>query len=470
MAHVFQTFDKKGKPHPRFKFEYRDWRGRRRKGTGTTSEKDTEKLAHHVQADQDAIRRGWKPVPKASDIARDYPGTAKEYAAWGEASGGRRGFGWSKTHAGKKKSALVWWADRLNLQTIKDIELPDVEGALRELLAQGLTGKTVQGYSEAIASFCDWCVSRQYLDADPLAALAAFDCTPKTPHRELCGDEIQKLLAATPPARALVYRVALATGYRQNELRCLTVGRLDMFGPSLPLAAEFCKDRRDARQPISRELADELAALAVGKAPDAPLLPIPRKETCGENLDRDFTKAGITRNLNGGRATFHSFRVNYINAVVKSGADLKTIMTLARHSSATMSMSTYAKPDAQRLRDCAELVADAMKQVAAAPVITQRVAVGAEGKAVNVSAAAVCMKSVENRDAVRIPAGTPSSIFAVSATAANGDLQVSLRFVSSASRFVNRISSNSLLVELHEPSQVSAAFCVRSKTLTAISL
>jgi integrase len=52
--------------------------------------------------------------------------------------------------------------------------------------------------------------------------------------------------------------------------------------------------------------------------------------------------------------TFHSFRVNYINGVVKSGADLKTIMALARHSSATMSMSTYAKTDAQRLRTVAE--------------------------------------------------------------------------------------------------------------------
>ena len=128
-----------------------------------------------------------------------------------------------------------------------------------------LSSKTVHSYAESLAAFCDWCVSRQYLAADPLAALSSYDASAKTPHRELSSEEIQKLLAATPPYRALVYRVALETGYRQNELRNLTVGSLDLFGPSLPLPAEFCKDRRDARQPVSRELADELAALAKGK-------------------------------------------------------------------------------------------------------------------------------------------------------------------------------------------------------------
>ena len=409
MAHVFQTFDKDGKAHPRFKFEFSDWKGHRRKGTGTTSQRETVKLALHVQSEQDAIRRGWKPAPKESDKPREYAAAVAEYMEWGRSCGGRRGFGWSMDHAGKKKNALEWWSDRLHLKTIRDIELPDVEDALRELLAQGrkrvggegeaakpggpLSSKTVQGYSEAIASFCDWCVSRQYLAGDPLVALAAYDTTPTTPHRELSADEIQKLLAATPPYRALIYRVALETGYRQNELRNLKGSNLDPFGPSLPLAAEFCKDRRDARQPITRELADELAALAKGKAPDAPLLPIPKKETCSENLDRDFTHAGIRRELNGGRATFHSFRVCYINAVVKSGCDLKTIMTLARHSSATMSMSTYAKPDANRLRAVAESVAETMKQAAATPVITQRVAVGAEHETASAAAIATCIDS-----------------------------------------------------------------------------
>ncbi len=412
MPHVFQTFDKDGKPHPRYKFEYRDWKGRRRKATGTTSYAETERTANRRQIIENEIRDGIRPAPKESDKARDYAATVSEYLAWGRSCGGRRGFGWSKVHARKKGWTLKWWGDRLKLQTIQDVELADVEIALRELLAHGqdesgpLTEKTVQGYSEAIASFLDWCVNRQYLAADPLAAIVAFDTTPKMPHRELSTDEIAKLLATAPPHRALVYRVALATGYRQNELRNLTVGNLDMFGPSLPLAAEFCKDRRDARQPIARELADELAALSIGKKPDAPLLPMPLQETCCANLDRDFDNAGITKEIKGaGKATFHSLRVSYINSVVKSGADLKTIMTLARHSSATMSMSTYAKPDAQRMRAVAESVAEALKQTAAAPMATQRLAVGAEGDIVNSHAASVCMKPVEIPLGVQVPQG-----------------------------------------------------------------
>jgi len=86
------------------------------------------------------------------------------------------------------------------------------------------------------------------------------------------------------------------------------------------------------------------------------LLRMPRKETANENYQRDCAKAGIRRVTSEGKATFHSFRVNYINAVVESGSDLKTIMTLARHGSAQMSMEVYAKPEPERLRSAAEAV------------------------------------------------------------------------------------------------------------------
>jgi integrase len=404
VAHVFQTFDKNGNPHPRWKIQYVDWKGHKRKTTGYTSRTESEKRAHSIQSEQDDIKKGYRPAPKASDKARNYAETTAEYLAQGRAKGGRRGFGWAKDHAEKKQCALKWWADRLSLQTIQDIDAALVEGALRELLASGLAGKTVQGYSEALASFCDWCVSRQYLAADPLSIITAFNCTPKNPHRELAADEIQKLLVAAPAHRALLYRVALSTGYRQNELRSLTVGCLDLFGPSLPLAAEFCKDRRDARQPITRELAEELSALTKGKPANAPLLDMPKKETCSENLNRDFIKAGIRRQTTSGKATFHSFRVNYINAVVKTGADLKTIMTLARHSSATMSMSTYAKPDAQRLRECAEAVSESIKNTAA-PILTQQFATGTEDAAVNTCHITTCDEAEKSARKVQIPVG-----------------------------------------------------------------
>lgn len=179
---------------------------------------------------------------------------------------------------------LEWWREKLSLRTLDDISLPAVDKALRTLTAAKKASKTVQGYAETIAAFCDWCVKRQYFDVDPLAAIRNYHTGTQEPHRELTKAEIDSLLATTSPERGLWYRVALATGYRQAELRALKVRNLDEFGPTLPLAAEFCKNRKDARQPITRELCEELRALSSGKKPEASLLNMPGKRVTGQHL------------------------------------------------------------------------------------------------------------------------------------------------------------------------------------------
>ena len=102
--------------------------------------------------------------------------------------------------------------------------------------------------------------------------MSRFDIRPNCPNRALTPDEILKLLAVAPPHRQLRYKTALATGYRLSECGALKVRNLDLFGPSLPLAADFTKNRKDARQPIGRELADKLAAFSAGRAKTESLL------------------------------------------------------------------------------------------------------------------------------------------------------------------------------------------------------
>jgi len=62
-------------------------------------------------------------------------------------------------------------------------------------------------------------------------------------------------------------------------------------------------------------------------AKDAPLLTKPTKDTVIEHRQNDFAKAGIVDN-DDGKAGLHSLRVNYINAVIRSGADLKPAWNL----------------------------------------------------------------------------------------------------------------------------------------------
>ncbi|MCZ7648247.1 MAG: site-specific integrase [Planctomycetota bacterium] len=142
------------------------------------------------------------------------------------------------------------------------------------------------------------------------------------------------LLESAPPHRRLWYETALATGFRLNELRCLRVRDLDRFGPSLFLAADFSKDRKDHRQAITRELADQLQTLTEGKGADDRLLGIPFGPDPAAYIVTDYTAGKVNIQAPDGKATWHSLRKVFIDNVVKSGCDLKTIQALARHSTA----------------------------------------------------------------------------------------------------------------------------------------
>jgi len=91
------------------------------------------------------------------------------------------------------------------------------------------------------------------------------------------------------------------------------------------------KNRKPARQPISRELAEDLAALSSGRPPEAPLLAAEGAAIWRE-LKRDLRRAGIPPKTAEGRATWHSLRKSFISTLVAAGNDVKTCMTLARHT------------------------------------------------------------------------------------------------------------------------------------------
>ena len=122
-------------------------------------------------------------------------------------------------------------------------------------------------------------------------------------------------------------------------------GRLD--------GAEFTKNRKDARQPITRDLAKRLADLAQEKQDDALLLDIPTSQAWRMFKD-DLKAAKIPTETSEGKATWHCLRKSYVNALIHSGADVKTVMELARHSCASLTMEVYASADKARLRQAAE--------------------------------------------------------------------------------------------------------------------
>jgi integrase len=244
--------------------------------------------------------------------------------------------------------------------------LARVESALRELHREGLAGKTISNYAEALAAFCDWCVERGYLNRDPLEKLKGFDTTPKTLRRAMTIAEIRKLLAVSPNHRALLWETALLSGLRADELRHLSKDHLDVHG--LHLDASWTKNRKGGFLPLPQTLIERLQDFdeamdryrAVYKElpsfiPEHPLLYVPRDPA--RELDKDLAAASIPKYTKAGKLDFHALRVTYINLIIESGVTVKEAQALARHTTPQMTMNIYGRTREERLCEAVEKIA-----------------------------------------------------------------------------------------------------------------
>ncbi|MCX5769264.1 MAG: site-specific integrase, partial [Candidatus Hydrogenedentes bacterium] len=374
MAYVYQSKNKNGSVHRRWRFQFTDYMGHRRTGTGTTSKCETRKLAERVQAEHDEIRKGYRPVPHPWDKhrSREVSEVAGEYLAWGKSQGGRNGRPWGAGHARMRESLITWWQECLDLKTLADLDgvLPRVEKVLRELKEKKRSGKTLTNYAECLRGFGNWCATRGYLGEDPLKGLAAFDATPRTKRRALTKDELCRLLNAAPEHRRLLYSVAVCSGLRAGELRALTTNDLDTVNHGLRLHAEWTKNRKTGFQPLPASLVESLSEFArsgVAKKlyeklppvdnpktlhPDNPLLFVSRDPT--RPLYTDLAAADILQCTAEGKVDFHALRVAFITFVIEAGATVKEAQVLARHVTPNLTLDLYARIRESRLIEVAQ--------------------------------------------------------------------------------------------------------------------
>lgn len=377
MPRVYETFDSNGKPHRKKRFNYTNYKGKRTTGTGTSSWKETRKIAQDVQAKHDRIRKGLEPHPKeeSKHAKRPFEEVVEEYLSWGNSQGGRGGKPWGKVHSRMKKSHLTWWQKTLKIKKLGDLDsiLPKAEKALQELQVQGKSGKTLSNYAGDLNSFCIWCInkSRKYLSENPIEGISDFDITPKSKRRLLTLKEIHKILNVAPLYRSILYQVSFCSGCRANELRQMSEDHLDIKLGGLHLDAEWTKNRKPGFQPLPKALVTSLVDFMEShealrlydrhyirsdskreNIPEYPLLFVPTHTA--RVLDIDMEKAGINKWTKDGKVDFHACRVAYITYIFDAGANVKEAQSLARHADAQMTMNIYGRTQDERLRDIAE--------------------------------------------------------------------------------------------------------------------
>ncbi len=353
-----------------------DHTGKRRTRTTKTTDKATaQRIARKHEAEA-ALRRDGVIDPTLDGISKEAARTIQAHLSDYESK--LRAANRTEKHIKSTTRFIRWIAEHAGFRTAADITADGVNLYAGKLRDEDRSARTIQAHLNAIKAFTKWLTDHHKLPRDPLSSVKKPN--PKTDRRHerrmLLPQEWRLLESATKAGperygitgaeRCLLYRTAIQTGLRANELRSLTRGRLyfDSKPPCITCKAGSTKNQQEARQYIPQDLADDLKAHVSVKAPRAPIFRMPHETNVARMLRDDMAaarKAWISEarddpqeyaqrqqsdfladtNHEGESLDFHSLRHTYGAWLAMAGEHPKTIQTVMRHSAITLTMDTY---------------------------------------------------------------------------------------------------------------------------------
>ena len=214
----------------------------------------------------------------------------------------------------------------------------------------------------ALRSFLRWAMRDGRIAEDPIASIRRFRVV-SAPHRKrraLSEQECEALIAqaaAGPvyrglsgPDRAMLYRLAIGTGFRVSELASLTPESFALDAALIVVRAAHSKDRKEHAQPVRADLVEHLRPWLASRSYRARVFPVLNLSTkTAEMIRFDAAGAGIRIADERGEVDFHALRHTYVSAIVAGGASPKVAQTLARHSDPKLTIGIYSHVESTSL-------------------------------------------------------------------------------------------------------------------------
>ena len=334
-------------------YRFVDGDGKQRERKGCPDRRETEGMAAAAEAEAAKVRAGFiDPKARAYRDHEARPLTA-HLADWHLYLIGK---GSTVNHANLSRNRVARLIEMARARKTSDLSPSRVQAALKQVRDGGASLRSVHHYMRVAKGFSRWLWRDGRVREDALAHLTSLnpDADRRHERRALTPEEQAGLIRAaeagpvvlktTGPDRAALYRLALGTGFRANELRSLTPEAFDFDGetPTVAVAAAYSKRRRDDVQPIRPDLAEALRPWVASKALGKPVFGNLTKHT-NLIIQADLKAAGIAyRDASDRVADFHALRHSFITALAMSKAPVKVIQSLARHSTPTLTLGVYA--------------------------------------------------------------------------------------------------------------------------------
>ncbi len=306
--------------------------------------------------------------------------------------------GRSEKYLSEKERILNVVLGATEIRTLAGLDADRIDSYLAGMRASAATRKK---HLSTINSFAEWCRKKDRIERNPLDRVTVPGGEEVRPRRALAEDEIRRLLEAAKRrplddagtnrggrgnkggrvihaarigeelreklllrgrGRNLLYKLAIFTGLRKNEIANLRVGHLKLDGPlpTYELPGKYTKGRRSSRlKPARGALLPEFAAELrqfiedSGKGPKDVLFPITDK--LNRVFRNDLKAAGIAEQDDEGRyATFHSLRHSANTLLGLAKVPVRLRMLFMRHSDIRLTMQRYDDEAFQDLSQVAE--------------------------------------------------------------------------------------------------------------------
>jgi len=263
-------------------------------------------------------------------------------------------------------------------QRLQDVTRDSVSLALARLTVEGRSARTRNHALAHLRQFLRWAHEGGRTPANPAREVrkACVEADRRRVRREPTSAEVARLWAylelpdcpcdggLTGRARALGYRVAMATGLRSAELLSLSDDSFDLALGTVTVRAAHSKRRRLDTQRLPGWL---LADLRAWRAEGKPLRWRFGWGRPGRALRRDLEACGVAYMLAGQEGPlyfdFHALRHWYCSQLARQpGIDLKTLTELCRHSTPSLTIRTYAHLRESEARAAVEAIPDPRSQ------------------------------------------------------------------------------------------------------------
>ncbi len=351
-------------------FRYTDADGVKQSRKGCSDKRTTEELARAAESEAAKVKAGLFDPKEAAYRDHEVKPLADHLADFQRSLLAKDG---TPKHAQVTGYRVRRVLDMAKVERISGLSLSKVTDALQAIRTEdGFNQETINHYIRAVKAFSRWLWKDKRAREHNLAHLATSNpngdrryirrpLTPEEAARVIeAAEQGPEVMGMTGPDRAMLYMVALGTGFRaMRELRPLTPERfnLDADPPTITVRAGYAKNGKEAVQPIAQSLADRLALWLAAKPPGRPVFDGMTKRTA-EMLRVDLEAAGVPYETSEGIVDFHASRVAYISNLVASGASVKTCQTLARHSTPSLTIGVYAKASLHDIKGAVENLPD----------------------------------------------------------------------------------------------------------------